>query len=38
MGRKLDGREWNESPWPVPLPIDQEEQSGKIEEAVAARM
>jgi protein gp37 len=23
IGRTLDGREWNESPWPVPLPIDQ---------------
>jgi protein gp37 len=24
LGRKLDGREWNESPWPVPLTINQE--------------
>ncbi len=23
LGRTLDGREWNESPWPVPLPIKQ---------------
>jgi protein gp37 len=22
LGRELDGREWNESPWPVPLPIN----------------
>ena len=22
IGRTLDGREWNESPWPVPRPID----------------
>lgn len=22
-GRRIDGLEWNESPWPVPLPIDQ---------------
>jgi protein gp37 len=24
VGRKLDGLEWNESPWPVLLPLNQE--------------
>jgi protein gp37 len=22
IGRTLDGREWNESPWPGPLPVN----------------
>jgi Protein of unknown function (DUF5131) len=38
IGRTIDGCEWNESPWSVALPINQEEGYEKTEAAVAAGM